>query len=236
MNNESAYLNKVARLELIGLLYDEGTRPIRMELTPTSSSYWTSLAMFQRKILVAQTNHSGIDSGVIHRTSNKVQKLIDMSPTREVAVHGLDGETCTVIIPAVPPSDPPNETKSIKFLKSNLGGNQLLVIGSQSITYCLPLDTLSHSIKYWLQLRVCTVHRHEEPFLVTISSSVKSGEIHEDQHASIDIPYTMGMWEFTKAVLIELGGSELLSVKLKMTRQSPQGLSVKDIKLTPCEA
>ncbi len=50
-NNEATYLEKVARLELIGNLNDEDTRSIRMQLIPTASAYWTSLALFQRKIL-----------------------------------------------------------------------------------------------------------------------------------------------------------------------------------------
>jgi hypothetical protein len=106
------------------------------------------------------------------------------------------------------------------------------MIGSGSITYDLPLDRLSPSREYSLQLRVCTVHRHEEPFLVTVTSFTAK-DVNDEQQASIDIPYTMGLWEETKPVLVVFAGLEIASVQLKITRQSSQGLSIKDIKLVP---
>lgn len=234
-NDETAYLNKVVRLELIGLLNDEDTRSIRMELIPAASTYWTSLALFQRRIISSKTPLPVIECAAVQGTRNIIQTLIDTPIAHDMAQYNVDKDSGTVIIPAAPPCDPPKETKTMKFLKSTLGGKQLLLIGSQSISYDLPLDMLSYSEKYWLQLRVCTVHRHEEPFLVTIKFSMEDGKEREDQQVSIDIPYTMGLWEETEEVLIELGGSEMSSLKLEITRQSPQGLSIKDIKLTPFE-
>lgn len=226
-NNETTYLNKVTRLELIALLNDEDTRSIRMQLVPTASAYWTSLALFQRRITIAQTPRPDFKYTATSRFCKTIQKNVDVP----AGACNMNGDVGTVIIPAAPPSDPPEETKTIKFLDSVLGGKQLLMIGNGSIVYELPLDMLSHSRKYWLQVRVCTVHRHEEPFLITVTSFTTDRDVQNEQHASIAIPYTMGMWEETEKVLIDIRGSDTMSVQLKMTRQSSQGLSIKDIKL-----
>ncbi|GAX12221.1 hypothetical protein FisN_1Hh150 [Fistulifera solaris] len=230
-NSESTYLEKVARLELIGYLNDEDTRSIRMQLIPTASAYWTSLALFQRKILRDVQQSLPTQYFATSRTAKSIQHLRGY-PRGNVMV-GADILNGTVIIPAAPTCYPPNETKTIKFLDSILGGKQLLMIGSGYITYGLPLDGLSQSREYSLQLRVCTVHRHEEPFAVTITSFTANGDVKDEQQASIDIPYTMGMWDETKPVLVTFGGFESVSVQLKITRQSSQGLSIKEIKLVP---
>ena len=199
-NNETAYLNKVIRLELIGLLNDEDTRSIRMQSIPQASTYWTSLALFHRRLIVAQNSPPEIKYPATPRARQSIQKHINDS--QGVVICDLNGKNGTVIIPAAPTSDPPKETKTIKFLDSALGGKQLHMIGNGSIAYELPREMLSLSRKYWLQLRVCTVHRQEEPFLITITSSTTDGDVHDEQQASIAIPYTMGMWEETEQVLI----------------------------------
>jgi hypothetical protein len=229
-NNEATYLKKVARLELIGFLKDEDTRSIRMQLIPTASTYWTSLALFQRRILInVQRSLPEFQLPATLSISQSIQRYNGYS--RGIIAIDAGIMNGTVIIPAAPTSDPPKETRTIKFLDSILGGKQLLMIGSGCITYELPLERLSRPREYRLQLRVCTVHRNEERFLVTIISSTADGDVNNEQQVSIDIPYTMGMWEETKPVLIVIGGVEIVSVQLKLNRLSSQSLSIKDIKL-----
>lgn len=226
-NNESAYLNKVIRLELVGLLNDEDTRSIKMELIPTASTYWASLALFHRRIIVTQ-NH--FPKSKYKATERKCKTMHEnINDPHGLVVCNMNGST--IIIPAAPTSNPPKETKTVKFIDSFLGGKQLLLIGGGRITYELPKDILFLSKKYWLQLRVCTVHRHEEPFLITITSLNTDGDEYDEQQASIAIPYTMGMWDVTQPILIKFGGNNIVSAQLKLTRQSNLGLSIKDIKV-----
>ena len=97
------------------------------------------------------------------------------------------------------------------------------------IEYLLPPDYLSNgATQYTLTCRVCTVHRQEEPILLTIGPASKDdpSTVH-----TIKLPYTMGLWEETEPVIVELGGS---ASTLRFARPKQMfGFAFKDIRLVP---
>jgi hypothetical protein len=80
---------------------------------------------------------------------------------------------------------------------------------------------------------VCTVHRNEMPVLLTVGNDSDDDVV---AVISVEFPYTMGMWQETAPVVVELGGSDVTNTTLTFARQSTIcGITVKEIKLTPVE-
>ena len=230
LGDDTAYMRNVMRLEWIAFLLGEDNRTVLVDCLPCPQSPWSAMALVQRKRLVGDDPSTpGVVRSVISH-NNKIQALIDRPNDREPILRQQDG---MIVIPAASPSKPTRETKQIFFPKSFLGGRQLLLSTDSSVEYTLSPDMLTETpTKYHLTCRVCTVHRNEDPIVVTISPQQKSSS--DDAKVAVEMPYTMGMWEETKPVTIELGGPGVTFTKLIVTRQRKQfAIAMKDIKLVP---
>jgi len=166
-NNEADYLRKVLRLQWIGLLNKEDNSTVKSECLPSPSSLWCALELMQRKTLV--TKASTLPTVALPRNpaGNRTLMVRDMPNLGVQPSAFRDGDT--IIIPAASPSKPTNETKTVNFLKSFLGGRQLLLVNDASVEYTLDVNlfaTAGPPQQYQLSCRVCTVHRQEEPLLV----------------------------------------------------------------------
>jgi len=131
-----------------------------------------------------------------------------------------------IIIPAACCSSPSKTTKNITFMKSYLGGQQLHHREGDVFEYILP--KLVEGGNYQMTLRICNVHLKQTQLLLTIQSD--SGN--EDAIAITNIPiqYTIGEWQYTDPVTVQLAtGLNILS----FTRETPNfGLTIKDIIFT----
>lgn len=235
-DDDALYRKRVMRLELIARMFNEDNRTVLSDCLPNPKSPWFALALMQRKRLVADAPSAPArdEPRAVLATNCKVQALVDREDTVDKAfVH--DDRDGMIVIPAASTSKPAKETNKILFPKSFLGGHQLLLIESSSVEYILDPDVVSTlPKKYKLTCRVCTVHRNEDPLEIRIIAVGPTGCAVGDTIVSVDMPYTMGMWEETKPVVVEVGGPGASSVTLKVTRLRKQfAIAMKDIKLVP---
>jgi hypothetical protein len=73
------------------------------------------------------------------------------------------------------------------------------------------------------------------PVLLTVGSDSDDDVV---AVISVEFPYTytMGMWQETAPVVVELGGPDVTNMTLTFARQTEScGITVKEIKLTPVE-
>jgi hypothetical protein len=100
------------------------------------------------------------------------------------------------------------------------------IVGGTNNTSMDPI----RATKFNMVWRVCTVHRNEAPLLVKVSA-VGGGSSSE---YSITLPYSMGMWQETAPLPIDVGDCHSVGCVLSITRQSSGvGIAIKDIKLVP---
>jgi hypothetical protein len=114
------------------------------------------------------------------------------------------------------------------FLPS-LGGKQLHLENDGSVEYAIP--PLVRNGFYFFSCRIVNIHRKQAPLLLTIENGDDiDGDMLVDLH-QIEVQYTVGAWEHTKALKIFLRPA----AKLSLAREAPcHGLSIKDITLEPC--
>ncbi len=107
-----------------------------------------------------------------------------------------------IIIPATSCSNPKKATNDVLFLYSFLGGKQLHLRGDATVEYTLTADLLTPTAKqYNLTCLVCTVHRNEKPVLLTVGSDSDDDVV---AVIFVEFPYTMGMWQETAPVVVEV--------------------------------
>jgi hypothetical protein len=226
--DDKIYQQKVMRLEWIACLHKEDSKSIMSDFLPNPDSPWFALALFQRQRLVAEL--AGGPQREVPKPSisknNKIQAAID-APLARAPI--LTDDAGTIVIPAASRSKPQRETRTLFFPKSFLGDGQQLLLPEGTVEYILDGDILSSNSTPWQQynltFRICTVHRHEDPLLVAIRSDESSKEV------SVNMPYTMGMWEETEPVVVVLGNTKMTLIVTRTRKQSAIG--VKDIKLVP---
>jgi hypothetical protein len=111
-----------------------------------------------------------------------------------------------------------------------LDGAQLYIQQDAVVEYKLPSSVRLEPQKYKLSLLVCTVHRKEQPLLLSIISPNPDDP---DFVHSINMPYTMGEWLHTDEIVINLSDANSL---LQFSRpQQHFGFSFKCIRLASLE-
>jgi hypothetical protein len=227
MMDGDGYLRAVVKLEMVAFLSNESNATVLQDCLPSPDSPWYAIALMQRMRWVHGVASVPRVSRPVYSRNNKIQALID----RPLSVEPLVREEGKIIIPAASTSNPTRETRQIFFPKSFLGGLQLVLTVDSSVEYTLSPDMLTDTpTKYQLTCRVCTVHRNEDPILLTISPNQEGGP--DDATVAVKMPYTVGMWEETEAVIVEIGGPGVTFTKLTVKRQVKQyAISIKDIKL-----
>jgi hypothetical protein len=218
--NEDDYFNKVRKLEFIGKILGEKALDGNSGLADPNS-LWLSLALMAKKML-ATTKKPVVPS----KPTIGVKNLIDACQTRreaynKIMIHG-DG---TIIIPAECCSKPKKSTNNIIFMKSFLGGMQVNCREGDAFEYTL--SDIPSAGTYQVTLRICTVHLKQQPLLLTVNNNADDGVC----LANIVVPYTVGEWQYTDQVEVDLAQGDNT---LCFQRETPNfGLTIKDITLTP---
>lgn len=213
----------VLRAMWIGDVFAENPAQL---FTCGKAGFWNALGLQKKKIIVetAQPVEVGtVGEDVAEANfSTKAEKIIAAKITAadKRIKYGKDG---VITIPASAFSKPQGNTKEVFVMKSFSGGLQLhcprLVKKSPVFEYTIRIPKVG---KYALTARVVTVNTGQH-LLVSANDSKTP--------ISIDMPYTIGMWEETKPVTLTLKQGENI---IKFTRKLPQkGLSIKWFKLTP---
>jgi len=215
---EESYFNQVRLLELIGDVL--GEKPLDgMTGLPDAACFWRSLALMGKKRLSSQPQPAkDLTKPYVY---NILTDRLTKTGRLEAPESFGDG---TIIVPAACCSSPSQSTKNIVFADSFLGGKQVNCREGDSLEYTLSDIPAGH---YAVTLRVCTVHLKQQPLLLTVSGDGDAAV----NVATIVIPYTIGEWEYTNPVQVEL--SEGVNV-LTLARETPNfGLTIKEIILTP---
>jgi hypothetical protein len=116
-------------------------------------------------------------------------------------------------------SKPVNNTANIQFMKSFSGGMQLHVREGEVFEYVFEAPTAG---RYLLTAQVVSIHKDQQ--LSLTSDGLKTP-------LEIPIPYTLGKWEDTKPLGIELIKGRNV---LRFSRKAPNsGVTVKQFTLRP---
>jgi len=233
--SERQFMQKVLRLQWISQFWNEEKNVVRMKGLPDPKSPWCSLGMMQRRRLGgADTRHQDDKPQMLERISsnnnNKIAQMLSLKKANAIIGDPVsrDVKTGAIVIPATSCSSPSKKSKKVSFLPSFLGGQQLFVQEDAEIEFTLSSVDFDTARTYKLTCLVCTVHRSEEPILLTVMSG--EGNDPDAVHV-VNMPYTVGMWEETEPVIVEVGGAYN---KLRLSRpKQPKGFSFKEIRLVP---
>ena len=236
---DSEYLKKVMRLEWAGYLLNEDASSILRDCVPNPASLWSSLGLVQRKCIVKDLPSPPalvsltVDNSSVYR--NKIQTALATPNAREatrIELFSYKGEK-KIIIPAGSPTTPTEESKEILWPNSFLGGRQLILGRKSTVTYDLSTDMIpDDATKYALTLRLCTVHLNDDPLSITITCESDANHVANEATASVEVPFTMGMWQETKPVIIEIVGGSTTNAKITVFRPTEKyAIAIKDLKL-----
>ena len=224
--SEQEYYEKVTLLECLADACKEKNKKGEETGFVNPNKVWRSLALMQRKIFADQVRDDSFQrtgpSVVLSKIDKYIQNIDDGAPPLPFKVDA----TGSVIIPAASF----NESNGGKHVRSHLsfggGGNQLhLINGEGYVTYEIPSDIAFQEDKeYMLSARVSTVHLTQH----NLKLEIDNGVVYE-----IEIPYTLGEWQVTEPIKIEVGG--LSTMKFYRKKASDCfGLAIKSFTLSPC--
>jgi hypothetical protein len=189
--------------------------------------FWYGVSLYTQRGLIADSKAKtlaavGEDIGEANVTKEKIEltKVTMTEKDRKVTVDGKG----VITIPAAATSKPTKSTGKIIFMDSVLGGKQLHYSrngGGQSFEYTVEAPAGGN---YQLTARVATPS-WKQSLLVTANDAKRP--------VAIALPHTVGMWDTTAPVVIELAkGKNVLRFSHK-TDGYEKGVSIKGFTLTP---
>ena len=217
-----AYL-KVKRAQWIGdVLGEKRVFGLNGRATP---DFWYGVSLFLQKNVIKEAKAKtlaavGTDIGEANETKEKVEiaKVKMTAKDREVSVDSNG----VITIPAAATTKPTKSTGKILFLNSVLGGKQLHYSrtgGHQTFEYQFEAPAAG---KYELTARVVTPSWRQNVLLMVNGSK---------SPIDIPLPFTVGMWETTKPVTVELKEGKNHFVFKR--EGGVKGITIKDFTLTP---
>ena len=216
-HNHQAYCKRVGRLEWLSFVQGEDQRSVLNHCTPHSQSPWLALSLAQRQSIASSVSLEQKAQPPRPQLSqnNQIQAIIDAPMDR----GEVDCSSGSIVIPASATSHPNRETRTIFFPKSfGKYRQQLLLPQKGTVVYKIPGHMLQqqNEASYQLWIRYCSVHRHEEPLVVSIYDDPKKDPV---VSTAIPLEYTNGTWGKTKPVRIvfSVAGDATLEVTRKHT-------------------
>ncbi len=215
---------QVKRAQWIGDLMGE---PRIFGFLSGSPGFWYGVSLYtQAKIIEAAKSKTldavGQDIAEANETKEKIEitKVTITDEEREIHVDAKG----VITIPAAATSRPNKSTGKIIFMDSVLGGKQLHYSrggGKQSFEYIFDAPTAG---RYVITARVVTPS-WQQSLLVTTNG--------KSQPVEIALPFTVGMWDETAPVEIELAkGQNVLHFEHK-SEGYEKGFSIRDFTLVP---
>ena len=196
-------------------------------IAKTAPEFWNGVALYTQRALIEEADGKtlaavGEDIGEANETKEHVEivdvKMSDADRKASVDNHGV------ITIPATATSKPDKSTGKIIFMPSVLGGTQLHYArngGPQEFEYTINAHSAG---KYTLTAKVVTPSWQQNLVL-----RLNGG----DKAVEIPLPYTIGMWDQTGPVTVELKkGRNVLNFSHRSDGQ-PKGFSIKEFKLAP---
>jgi hypothetical protein len=218
---EAAY-PEVLRAQWAGAALGEGTT---YGFHSPATGFWHGVAIYRQRGIVTESKAVtlaavGTDIGEANESKEKeVIRAVTVSADDRKITVDQDG---VLTIPGVARSKPTKSTGKIRFMKSSLGGLQLHYgrLGAPE-TFEYTFDAPAAG-KYTLSARAVTVSPDQHLLVVANDSK---------ETVDIAVPYTMGKWEQTQPVEIEIAKGKNV---LHFSRvESAKGISIKDFTLAP---
>jgi hypothetical protein len=220
LRSEEAYLRKVLRLWMVGNVWEsEPSRDLVRRALPSAKCPWKSLSFLQMKRLASATPSL---EPLFPRTG-EVETLLERLLHAPVVNEQILKDTSRGVV-AIPGTCASSESRCT-YMKCFEGGRQVLLgENNAEVVYTLePQHLVAGAVLYRLTIRVCTVHRNEEPASLTITSN-RSTRVY-----SIQLPYSAGEWKETDPVVVELYDTGAV---LKLVRQSKKyAISIRSVQL-----
>lgn len=197
-------------------------------LTKNEPAFWNGVSLYTQRALIEASKAktlAAVGEDIAEATESKVkEKIVEVKMTDEDRRAVVDAKG-VITLPAAATSNPAKSTGRVLFQNSFLGGKQLHYSrgnGIQPFEYKFDAPAAG---KYRLSARVSTPSWKQGLKLVVNGSG---------QPLDIALPYTVGMWENSEPVEIELTrGSNTLT----FTREgNVKGVSIRDFTLTPVKA
>ena len=197
-------------------------------ITKTEPAFWNGVSLYTQRALIESSKAktlAAVGEDIAEATESKVkEKIVEVTMTdedREVVVDAKGAIT----IPAAATSNPTKSSGKILFLNSELGGKQLhysRTSSHQPFEYTFEAPAAG---KYTLSARVATPSWQQGLKLAVNGAG---------EAVSIPLPFTVGMWENSDPVEIELvKGTNVL----RFSREgNVKGISIRDFTLTPSPA
>jgi len=233
LGSESEYARQILRLQWVARLYGEGNgKQVTSKGTVHPKFPWHSLVVMKLK-RIAATSTSDSFKPLYDRSGpeTRIEKLVQEPVASEVIAK--DDQSGTIVVPATCCSKPAKQNRQVHFMKSFLGGRQLFLEKDFELEYTVDANLLSSETspsKYKFSFHVCNVHRNEQLLLLTMK---KDGDENGSTY-EIPVPYTVGMWEETDPVEVELFPDPAGKAVFALKRQTmSHGISIKRITLVP---
>lgn len=223
--NDEAYM-QVARGHWIGNVMGE-TRAYGFFTHKEEISFWNALSLYTQRDLIERSEAKtlaavGEDIGEANVTKEKVELIkVELSDADRVVKIAANG---TITIPAAATSQPTESNKKIIFMPSNRGGLQMHHSRHGDIVPFVYTFEAPKAGKYALTAMVCS-SSWKQNLLVAANSASKE--------VTLELPYTIGMWDKTAPVIVELkAGKNTLSFT-HQTDSYTKGFSIHQFTLTP---
>lgn len=196
-------------------------------LSKTQPGFWYGVSLYTQKSIIEASQAKtlaavGEDIGEANVTKEKVEitKVKMTEKDREISIDSKG----VITIPAAATTKPTKSNGKIIFMDSNLGGKQLHFGrngGGQVFEYTIDAPAAG---KYQLTARVVTPS-WKQHLVLAVNGAANA--------ASIELPHTVGMWDETQPVAVQLSqGKNVLSFSHKTDGQA-KGFTIKDFTLTP---
>ena len=225
-----AYM-QVKRAQWIGTLMGESTvygfYPNQNHSKQKDIPFWNAVALYTQQNLIDAAKLKtlaavGEDIAEASVTKEKVE-IIKVKLGEHDKKITVD-EKGVITIPAAATTQPSMSNRKIIFMPSNLGGLQLHYARDaegQEFSYTIDVPKAG---KYEFSAMACTPS-WQQNLLVSVNESAEP--------VKLALPHTIGMWETTKSVVLDLKQGKNI---LKLTRHSdgqPKGFTVHQFKLSP---
>jgi len=200
---------QVLRAQWISRILNE---PAYNERRKVEGGFWSKIALYQTRLLASSAAALGPLGQELAEANEREQKVASEKVSGEdTKVTVREG---VINIPAVAHTKSSGKAAAMRSID---GGMQLHALGGFTAEYEV---TVPVEGKYTLGARVATVQTGQQ-FLI----SAGAGE----QATPLDVPYTLGMWEPTKAVELDLGQGRN-TIRIELVAGS-RGVTVKDFSL-----
>lgn len=219
---------QIARAQWIGSAHGEGTY-FGFESHREEIPFWNAISFYTQRDLLSKAGAKtlaavGEDISEANVTKEKVEiikvELHDDDKQVKVATNG------TITIPAAATSNLSESTPKVIFMPSNQGGLQLHYSRTgdpQPLEYTFEAPKAG---KYALTAKVCTPSWKQHLHISANGS---------DKIADLELPHTVGMWETTAPVTIELkAGKNVLTMNHQADGYA-KGFSIHQFVLTPAK-